>query len=52
MSIFPCYSADENSEVTITREGDYTRSSPTIAEEINIFKGDDSRFTLYFSQSF
>ena len=37
---------DFNSEVTVTREGDFTRSGEEVVEEINIFPGGDNRITF------
>ena len=37
---------DDDTEVTITREGNFTASSPDILEEINIFTGKDNRITF------
>ena len=38
--------ADSEAEVTVTREGDFTRSDDTVVEEINIFSGEDNRITF------
>ena len=37
---------DDDTEVTITREGDFIMSSPNVIEEINIFAGGDNRITF------
>ena len=37
---------DDNTEVTITREGDFKMSSSNVIEEINIFMGGDNRITF------
>ena len=36
----------DETEVTITREGNYTESSLRVMEEINIFEGDENRITF------
>ena len=38
--------ADSEAEVTVTREGEFTRSDDTVVEEINIFSGADNRITF------
>ena len=37
---------DDDSEVTVTKEGDYTESSLDVMEEINIFEGSDNKITF------
>jgi hypothetical protein len=37
---------DDDTEVTITREGDFKESAQNIMEEINIFTGGDNRITF------
>ena len=37
---------DDDTEVTITREGDFIMSSPNVIEEINIFTGGENRITF------
>ena len=45
---------DDESEVTITREGDFTESSINVKEEINIFEGIENKITFQqvYSKSF
>ena len=45
---------DHESEVTITREGDFTESSINVKEEINIFEGIENKITFQqvYSKSF
>ena len=37
---------DDNTELTITREGEFVRSTPEVVEEINIFTGQENRLTF------
>ena len=37
---------DDESEVTITREGNFTKSSTSVMEEINIFEGIHNKITF------
>ena len=37
---------DKDTEVTITREGEFIRSDYDVLEEKNIFKGDQNRITF------
>ena len=37
---------DDESEVTITREGNFTESGVNVMEEINIFEGVENRITF------
>ena len=45
---------DDESEVTITREGDFTENSIYVKEEINIFEGIENKITFQqvYSKSF
>ena len=37
---------DDESEMTVTREGDFTESGLDVMEEINIFEGAENRITF------
>lgn len=37
---------DDESEMTVTREGDFTESRLDVMEEINIFEGAENRITF------
>ena len=37
---------DDETEVTITREGNFTESEVHVMEEINIFEGEENRITF------
>ena len=37
---------DDDTEVTVTKEGNYTESSLDVMEEINIFEGSDNKITF------
>ena len=45
---------DAEAEVTVTREGNFTRSDDTIIEEINIFRGLDNKiiFEKVYTKTF